>query len=238
MAASQRAALLLLLAGCWTACDATDCTGTWNTCTAACEASAARPDFTEVTAQAGSGAACPTAGPDCADGDGECVITDCAGSWSTCSDCDILLRECTIMDCAESWSTCTDCRTTCSDDCTTFACPDGDILKPRPGTITCGYATACTTATCCNPTCGDVRLRVATRGSEDDDAFAVADCATGLVLKSDPLTIGCARVPCTSNDCCEAATPAATPPPADSSASRAAQVVTAAVSVALVAAAV
>ena len=51
-----------------------DCVGTWTTCTAACETSAARA-FIIITAQAGGGAACPTAAPDCADGDGACIGT-------------------------------------------------------------------------------------------------------------------------------------------------------------------
>jgi hypothetical protein len=55
------------------------------TCTAACEASADRPDFTETTAANVVGAACPTAAPDCADGDGDCVAIDCDGNWNACT---------------------------------------------------------------------------------------------------------------------------------------------------------
>ena len=83
-----------------------------------------------------------------------------------------------------------------------FACPDGDVLMPAPGAITCAGAT-CTAADCCSPSCGDVD-NDGDGGTEANDAF---DCAAGLVLKGAPLTIGCPSGTCTSDDCCVAAAP-------------------------------
>ena len=112
-----------------------------------------------------------------------------------------------------------------------FSCPDGDVLKPDPNSITCAAAT-CTAADCCNPSCGDVD-NDGDGGSEDDDAFALADCDTGLVLKSNPLTIGCASGTCTSDDCCEApeSSPAATAPTTSTSSGRVDQAATMAMTV-------
>eukprot|EP01043_Picozoa_sp_COSAG02_P031195 COSAG02_NODE_2024_length_10084_cov_130.539509_12_plen_205_part_01 len=61
-----------------------DCLGTWSSCTASCEAAGDR-QWTETSAQSGSGAACPPAS-DCEPGDGNCPVnTDCAGTWSSCT---------------------------------------------------------------------------------------------------------------------------------------------------------
>ena len=115
--------------------------------------------------------------------------------------------------------------------CDAFVCP-GDVLKPAPSTITCA-SDPCTAEECCNPTCGDVDDD-GDAGSEDDDAFALSDCAAGLVLKSDPLTVGCVSSTCTSDDCCEAPPPApATSTPAATSAGRVAQAATMVVILAL-----
>ena len=51
-----------------------DCAGTWSACTAACELASART-WTESTAQAGAGDACPTDAADCAHNEGECAMT-------------------------------------------------------------------------------------------------------------------------------------------------------------------
>ena len=56
---------------------------------------------------------------------------------------------------------------------------------------------------------------------EDADAFALSDCAEGLVLKSDPLTIGCPSGTCASDDCCEAPPMPSTDDTGSSSAPRA-----------------
>ena len=48
-----------------------DCNGSWSSCTAACEAAAART-WTQAAAPSGSGAACPEVAPNCAAGEGAC----------------------------------------------------------------------------------------------------------------------------------------------------------------------
>jgi hypothetical protein len=50
-----------------------NCSGTWSTCTSACEDGAIRT-WTTTTEASGTGTACPTgSGPDCGNGDGACV---------------------------------------------------------------------------------------------------------------------------------------------------------------------
>jgi hypothetical protein len=72
-----------------------DCAGTWSACSTDCEPAADRT-WTETTAQAGTGDACPEA-VDCADGDDVCgrcpgstasntvTSVDCVGTWSACT---------------------------------------------------------------------------------------------------------------------------------------------------------
>eukprot|EP01043_Picozoa_sp_COSAG02_P015395 COSAG02_NODE_656_length_18809_cov_17.805077_8_plen_613_part_00 len=113
-----------------------------------------------------------------------------------------------------------------------FTCHDGDVLKPDPNSITCAEA-SCTAVECCNPSCGDARQETHLHATEDADAFALSDCADGLVLRSNPLTIGCPTGTCTSNDCCEVAPPSPATP-ATAATSRAARLSTVVAMVTLV----
>eukprot|EP00494_Astrolonche_serrata_P031478 UN31747 len=49
-------------------CPDQDCQGSWSDCTDTCERT-----FTETQSKTGEGADCPTEGPGCTDGDGDCV---------------------------------------------------------------------------------------------------------------------------------------------------------------------
>lgn len=53
-------------------CVISDCTGQWSGCSTECEAGYQRT-WTQATPSLGGGAACPEEGPDCADGEGQCV---------------------------------------------------------------------------------------------------------------------------------------------------------------------
>ena len=52
-----------------------DCAGEWSSCTAACEAAAAR-SWQQLAAPSGSGAACPSTASDCAPGDNACLAVN------------------------------------------------------------------------------------------------------------------------------------------------------------------
>jgi hypothetical protein len=61
-----------------------DCVGSWSACTADCSDAT----YTITTAKSGQGADCVAADTDtrpCASDEGDCIVTDCAGSWSACT---------------------------------------------------------------------------------------------------------------------------------------------------------
>ncbi len=111
-----------------------------------------------------------------------------------------------------------------------FTCHGGDVLKPEPDSITCAGA-SCIAAECCDPSCGDARQETHLHATDDADAFALSDCADGMVLRSNPLTIGCPSGTCTSSDCCEVIPPS---PATTSGAARLSAVVAAIVATATV----
>lgn len=166
-------------ASCFSKFSDADCAGTWS-CSATCEAAADRT-FTETTAQAGTGAACPTAvDADCTDGEGDCVIADCAGTWNACTaaceasadrpdftevtaqaglgaacptaapDCADGDGECVITDCAGSFSACTS------------ACEAAADRTWTETAAAAGTGAACPAATDC---------------ANGDDECVIADCA-------------------------------------------------------------
>ena len=65
-----------------------DCSGTWGDCSADCSRT-----WTEIVAQSGNGAGCPTM-PACTAGEDECPADiDCSGTWSECN-----------TDCSRTWT--------------------------------------------------------------------------------------------------------------------------------------
>jgi hypothetical protein len=70
-----------------------NCLGQWQDCTDGCESFLQR-NWLQVVAPSGSGIACPdrTIAISCTNGTGACVIRDCVGEWSACTN-----------DCEKSW---------------------------------------------------------------------------------------------------------------------------------------
>eukprot|EP01043_Picozoa_sp_COSAG02_P037339 COSAG02_NODE_2793_length_8017_cov_6.303738_3_plen_667_part_00 len=141
----------------------------------------------------------------------------------TCPTGEALMGDVSTIGCAGATCTASECceaahmpPATCDD----FTCHDGDVLMGDASTIGCAGAT-CTASECCIPSCGDARQETHLHATEDADAFALSDCAEGLVLKSDPLTIGCPSGTCASDDCCEAPPMPSTDDTGSSSAPRA-----------------
>jgi hypothetical protein len=177
------------------------------------------PDASTITCAAATCTAAECCNPSCGDvdndGDGGSEVDD-AFPLSDCASGLELRSDPLTIGCPSGTCTSDDCCEAApapAATCDTFTCHDGDVLKADASVIACAGAT-CTAAECCNPSCGDARQETHLHATEDADAFPLSDCASGLVLRSDPLTISCPSGTCTSDDCCEAAPPP--PPPTDS----------------------